>query len=135
MNAFQSSDINYTKAVSIAAEALAAKKQTDDLLEALSALEEKNSRKFSRKNFPTLAKYVNCKLRGRGMITNMSAGGVYLKMQPLPEIGQEFMLNFSPPRCDEELEVPAVVVWRDDEGAGLEYKVSADFSRIISLFL
>lgn len=61
--------------------------------------------------------------RQLGRTANISAGGMFVRTDPAPQLGESLKLLLSLPDVPDICEIPCVVRWhRDDQGAGLEFQ-------------
>ena len=58
-----------------------------------------------------------------GRLTNISAGGTFVKTEPLPQFGDKITLLVQLPGIDDQCEIPCIVRWvKQGDGAGVQFE-------------
>jgi hypothetical protein len=103
----------------------ASRKQQALLLRVLEDWKHGQQRKDVRKSVTVPVDYAIDARAYKGLITNVSAGGVFIESPNDVAIGEEITLTFSLPEREKPFKTTGKVAWKDARRFGVEFKVTA----------
>lgn len=102
----------------------ASRKQQALLLRVLEDWKHGQQRKDVRKSVAVPVDYAMDARACKGLITNVSAGGVFIDSPNDVAVGEEITLTFSLPERDKPFKTTGRVAWKDAQRFGVEFKVT-----------
>jgi Tfp pilus assembly protein PilZ len=80
-----------------------------------------NKRKHKRKTFIMYVDYSDEKRFERGIIQNISAGGIHIRPSVSLESGQTIIMTFEHPDDSRPIKLKGTIVWKNEKGMGIRF--------------
>ena len=101
------------------------------LLKEMEARQNKEQRKYSRKDFLTIIDYTVEGRHYRDFIQDISASGVFIKTSQTFSVGQPILMTFMSPDNQKPFRINGAIIRTHEDGIGVKFKIKSQVQELV----
>jgi len=101
------------------------------LLKELEARQNKEPRKYSRKDFLTIIDYTVEGRHYRDFIQDISVSGVFIKTSQTFSVGQTILMTFMSPDNQKPFRINGEIIHTNEDGIGVKFKIKSQVQELV----